>query len=339
MKRTFIYFFLMLAGTPLFAYDFSTPNSKGDTLYYNITSDSTVEVTYDVKVNKPTRFNFKGHIIIPADVSYGGKNYNVTKIGDMAFRYCPLIDSVTIPEGVETIGGWAFNNCTGLQWVSHLPVSLKELGESAFANCKLLEVCFSTQSCNIGSYAFGGCGQLQEVTLPRSHASLGTQCFYSDSNLCQVQMPDSMESIPASCFYYCIRLKGIVIPSGVKLIDVFAFYHCHSLVCCNFKTPFTLDSISVGAFTGDSSLLLMDLSQTKIRTLSRAVFEDCVSMKELKLPNTLKLVDFISVARTISLEFLVMPESVEFVHVGYCSHYMEHKQIFKSTTPDRKSVV
>ena len=149
---------MLFASAPLFAYDFSAALGKGDSLYYNIISDSTVEVTYDVKVNLPTRFNFGGHIVIPTTVTHGGKNYRVTKIGDMAFRYCPLIDSVTIPEGVESIGKFAFQKCTSLQWVNPFSASLREVGESAFNNCKLLEVCFTGPSCNIGSNAFAGLG-------------------------------------------------------------------------------------------------------------------------------------------------------------------------------------
>lgn len=90
-------------------YDFYASNQRGDTLYYNITSGTTVEVTYDVA--SKNRTNFSGHIIIPDSVCYNSQWYRVTKIGNRAFYYCILIDSVSLPEGIDSIGNCAFQNC------------------------------------------------------------------------------------------------------------------------------------------------------------------------------------------------------------------------------------
>lgn len=48
-----------------------------------------------------------GAITIPSTL--GG--YKVTGIGDYAFYYCGGLTSVTIPNGVTSIGAWAFNGC------------------------------------------------------------------------------------------------------------------------------------------------------------------------------------------------------------------------------------
>ena len=339
MKRIILYISMLFAASPLFAYDFSAVLGKGDSLYYNIISDSTVEVTYDVKVNLPTRFNFGGHIVIPTTVTHGGKNYRVTKIGDMAFRHCPLIDSVTIPEGVESIGKYAFQYCTGLQWVNPFPASLKEIGESAFLQCKLLEVRFTAPSCLIGSGAFMGCKQLREVILPHGYASLGSQCFSLDSSLCSIQMPDSMDFISNGCFMKCVSLKSIVIPRGVRIIDANSFSFCRSLVTCEFSTPNTLDSIGFNAFSNDSSLLRMDLSKTRIKVLTNGVFEYCVSLQELKLPNTLKIISYLVIHDVFSLPCVVIPESVEYISLGFDAFFARLRHcntlIFKPTTPPR----
>ena len=326
--------------TPLFAYDFYASNSRGDTLYYNITTDSTVEVTYDVKVYHPARLNFKGHIVIPSIVSYGGKNYHVTKIGDMAFNYCTLIDTVTIPEGVDSIGAWAFRGCYRLKSVA-LPVSLVNVGEGAFGSCRSLErIHFPSQNCNIGNSVFSGCSQLREVVLPSQSSKLGEMCFYNDSNLLSITMPGYMESIQRSCFEYCISLKSIVIPAGVRLIRLSAFSHCESLAECSFTTPSTLDSIEGTAFSNDSSLVRIDLSQTKLRVLERAMFNGCVSLEEVKLPNTLKLISYY-VFEHNKLPYIVIPESVEYIsardkcwlNFDSWSPLFPTKYIFKSTTP------
>ena len=61
------------------AYDFSY-TYQGKTLYYNITSDNTVEVTYHGNINYVS-----GDVVIPSSVTNNGTTYSVTSIGNRAF--------------------------------------------------------------------------------------------------------------------------------------------------------------------------------------------------------------------------------------------------------------
>ena len=58
------------------AYDFSY-TYQGKTLYYNITSDNTVEVAGDNYVS--------GDVVIPSSVTNNGTTYSVTSIGVWRF--------------------------------------------------------------------------------------------------------------------------------------------------------------------------------------------------------------------------------------------------------------
>ena len=49
-----------------------------------------------------------------------------------------LPEGFTIPEGVTSIGNYAFFYCTALKSVS-IPSSVKTIGKSAFQNCKSLK--------------------------------------------------------------------------------------------------------------------------------------------------------------------------------------------------------
>ena len=51
---------------------------------------------------------------IPASVNYGGNTYSVTAIKEQAFRDCPGLMSVTIPNTITAIGYEAFYSCTSL---------------------------------------------------------------------------------------------------------------------------------------------------------------------------------------------------------------------------------
>ena len=335
MKQiAFMFLLAICAATSVYAFDFRALNSKGDTLYYNITSGTTVEVTYDVA--QKNRTNFSGHIIIPDSVCYNSQWYRVTKIGNRAFYYCILIDSVSLPEGIDSIGNCAFQNCQKLREVS-LPSSLKFVGDNAFINCNSLEqVLFTSPVCEIGLCAFSHCINMKHAVLPSKSAVLGEQCFMYDSLLRTIRMPDSMEVVPNSCFSNCSHLERVELPAGLRRISIDAFNHCYQLVYC--KVPPTVDSIGVGAFNEDSSLISMDLSQTKIRVLTKRVFSLCSHMVELKLPNTLKRVEMWSLSYDSSIPYIIMPESVEYFNMtsyrgGATARNTKFRIVFKSLEP------
>ena len=52
-----------------------------------------------------------GPIIIPSDIVINNKNYNVTAIGDFAFRNCVDVTSVEMPSTIETLGHDIFDGC------------------------------------------------------------------------------------------------------------------------------------------------------------------------------------------------------------------------------------
>lgn len=49
-----------------------------------------------------------------------------------AFTYCSSLTSIDLPEGLETVGRYAFVGCTGLTCI-RLPEGLKEMAPYAFA--------------------------------------------------------------------------------------------------------------------------------------------------------------------------------------------------------------
>lgn len=73
----------------------------------------------------------------------------VRAVFDRAFSGNVSVTSVTVPEGVESIGWFAFSGCASLKSVS-LPSSIQAISYGAFDNChKDLRV-----SCNPSSYAY-----------------------------------------------------------------------------------------------------------------------------------------------------------------------------------------
>ena len=66
-------------------------------IYYNLNEcEKTAEVT-----ENPNKYS--SAVSIPETVSYNGKTYTVTSIGDGAFYSCYSLTSVDIPNSVTTI--------------------------------------------------------------------------------------------------------------------------------------------------------------------------------------------------------------------------------------------
>lgn len=58
-------------------------------------------------------------------------------IVEWTFEECENLKSITIPEGVTTIGEGAFENCSGLTSVA-IPDSVTSIGQNAFYGCSRL---------------------------------------------------------------------------------------------------------------------------------------------------------------------------------------------------------
>ena len=126
---------LLLTMMAILALTASAYNFMVDGLAYNYLngpSGSEVQVTYTSNYDNYAH-NYSGLTTanIPASVTYSGKTYSVTSIGDYAFRDCSGLTSVTIPNSVTSIGSWAFYNCSGLTSVT-IPNSITSIGLCAF---------------------------------------------------------------------------------------------------------------------------------------------------------------------------------------------------------------
>lgn len=161
------------------AYDFEV-----DGIYYNILSaaDKTVEVTKgDIDYSNPTPC-YKGNVVIPRTVKYSNMEFSITAIGDNAFNLgadsnYELI-SVSLPEGIATIGSYAFAYCENLTTVN-LPSTLTSIGKSAFEGCKNILVDFLPDNLySIGERAFASCSKFTYISkLPKALRALGYEAF------------------------------------------------------------------------------------------------------------------------------------------------------------------
>lgn len=105
-----------------------------DGLQYTI--DELVLSEFGSQVTLTGAASFQG-TMLPAEINYGGLNYDVVAIGDSVFETNTLSSPLVIPNKVKSIGSYAFNTSKRLTHL-RLPASLTSIGKNAFGACNCL---------------------------------------------------------------------------------------------------------------------------------------------------------------------------------------------------------
>ena len=293
-------FLALLVTTTLWAYDF-----KSGDLYYNITSDSTVEVT------DGGYYGYSGEVIIPETVTYNGNAYSVTSIGRYVFFDCSSLTSVTIPESVTSIGNSAFESCSALTSIN-IPNSVTSIGNDAFSYC----------------YA------LTSVTIPNSVTSIGEWAFKSCSSLTSVTIGESVTSIGSNAFENCSSLTSITIPENVKSIG--GFNNCTSLttvvwnaiICDDSNEGPTFGNCPITSITFGENvkiipnficfglyLLTSVTIPERVTSIGRYAFSDCSALTSINIPNSVTSIGNQAFSHCSSLTSVTVGNSV--TSIGY----------------------
>lgn len=167
------------------------------------------------------------HIYIRSSVSHNNKQYTVTGIADNAFKYNNL-ESLSLPQTLQTIGNNAFLGCQKLQFVD-IPDCVTTIGSQSFWLCRSmssLRLPSGIKEIPSGAFSFTN---MENVVVPEGVTTIGCDAFAANERLVNVSLPKSLQSLERGVFWKCKALKTITIPENVREIGVLAFYDCTSL--------------------------------------------------------------------------------------------------------------
>ena len=124
----------------------------------------------------------------------------------------------------------------------------------------------------IGAYAFQGCKDLTDITIPESVREIGRYAFQDCIGLTSITIPGNMIRIGDDAFYRCTSLTNIIISEGVREIGGGAFSGCTSLT--KITIPKSIRRIDMNTFDGCTSLTDIIISE-KVQDICWHAFWGC----------------------------------------------------------------
>ncbi len=276
----------------------------------------------------------EGAVKIPSTVKKSTKTYTVVAVGYKAFTNNKSITSVSIPSTVTAIYGWAFlnstvtsvsipNSVTEIYSLAFdesqitsltIPSSVKVLGDRFCYNCSnLQEVTIKGDGLTEIPYrAFDGCTSLYSVSIPNTVTAIRDEAFKQCYSLKSIHLPSGLDSIGKDAFLWS-GLTSITIPSKVRYIGWDAFRGT-DLIEVDIYGPLDDETNTFGTFS-DNDFLKSVTFHSGVKRIGHEMFEDCSSLEEVIIPNTVTEIRVNAFANT-NIKSLTIPASVEEIGTG-----------------------
>ena len=201
-------------------------------------------------------------------ITFSGSKTNLNEIPSKAFYNANQLSEFQLISPISSIGASAFAK-TALTSIQ-LPESVVSISMLAFNQCTQLTI-FSLNNPEssllqkLDSSVFQGCRNLQTIDVSNKYfVTLNNALFDFDQTTLYLFPP------AASTEFFQI-------PSPVKIISPYAFYECQKLQIIMLSDDSKLETISVSAFQGCSSLKFINLPLS-VTSFGADCFKGCDSL-------------------------------------------------------------
>lgn len=306
MKTTFLKKNVLFVSCVSFVFPAFAETISVDGIFYNITSASTVEVTYrgaetygeDGWMYYSEDELYCGEVTIPTTVTTETATYSVTAIGKDAFAGSKKMSKLNIPATVISIGNGAFSLCNALQSFVVAAENQTFFSENGILYSKSPVAIFYVPRAiqgdlvlndaitEIPSSAFQNCSEITTVQIPENVVSINDGAFNLCTNLLEVFFNTNLKSIGVQAFSKCAKLEVVRFPESLSTIGESAFVDCSSLMYPLLKEG--LKVIGKYAFYNCDNILGIMLPST-LQAIGEKAFDGCVSLSEIKNYSSLTL--------------------------------------------------
>lgn len=288
-----------------------------DRAFYNCRNLSTLDLGNDLKKIGSNALGYT--LSLPLK-----EENNIYYIGSKKNPYLVLVRA-----GNKTLQSYPINGNT------------KIIYNSAFANCSnVLALTVPNGVHRIGEEAFRGCKKLKILTLPTSLLTLDNQAFYGCKALSELTIPTSVTTMGDSILSGCTSLAKLSLPfvgqygngQGNVLFGYVFGVSDHTLQ--RTRVPASLRSVIIAGGN----------------TIGFAAFADCISIENLTLPNTLKVVEGSAFYCTESLKNIYIDDIAGWCDIQFatsesnplsagCSLYVNGEKLENLVIPDAVTTI
>ncbi|MBO4569540.1 MAG: leucine-rich repeat domain-containing protein [Candidatus Methanomethylophilaceae archaeon] len=249
----------------------------------------------------------KPHAEIPPEIFVAKRGHSVVEIAEKAFAKCSGLVSVKLPDTVETIGDYAFEDCSSLKEMT-IPRGTLGIRGSAFHGCTGLETVRMPDSPKrIGKYAFEGCSSLKAFVAEKGKGEYSSDkdgyLYDEDSERLfrvpyastgTVDVPPGTKEIAGGAFSDCVGVTSVRIPASVQKIGDRVFSGCGAIamIYVNPRNP---------SFRSDLQGILYDSEVTEVVRAPNSV------TGELEVPATVRRIRMNAFEKCSGLTSVTIP--------------------------------
>jgi hypothetical protein len=221
----------------------------------------------------------------------------VRHLADMAFGFCQNITSVSLPEGLTSIGPFAFNCCSRVNNVV-IPSTVSSIGICPFSYCPQLTN-LSIASGN-SHYVIDGlmlysasydtlisCHKSGSTVTPRPGVKV-IGGFENNSWVRNIEIPSSVTELSDNCFNGC-SLTTLSLPAHMKRIGALAFGENKQL--SSITMPQTLLMMGEGAFSWCEKLTAVTIPDS-LKVIPKEAFNSCPRMVSVTWGNAVEEIGY-----------------------------------------------
>ena len=168
-------------------------------------------------------------------------------------------------------------------------LKIKTIPKCVFSFTHLKEIIIPSTVFEIKASAFKYCNELEIVKfLPNSKLNkIGSFAFYGCSNLKELSIPNNIKSITFKCFEFSGLLE-FFFPNSTQKVDKKAFFNCMNLTKIKFNDG--LIELDDSSFANNISLQSIDLPNS-LEKINTRVFANCINLKNVNTTEKSKLVE------------------------------------------------
>jgi S-layer homology domain. len=232
------------------------------------------------------------------------------------------IQSLSLPEGLSSIGNQAFEGTWNLQSVS-FPANLTRIGSGAFHGAGLYSVVIPAGVTTIESETFFECGSLRSAVIPDTVTYIDRNAFALTS-LDSIDIPEGVQGLGTMAFGCIDTVSSVTLPVSLSYIEAAPFCGCRSLeeiLVAPGNSDYSTDEYGA-LYNAEKTVLIQypngregDFSVPEgVAYIGLRAFEGCDRrLTELTLPESLTWVGERAFCSCSALRTVVFPDQVSYV--------------------------